>query len=394
LKAIYINTLFSENTMKHSLPNKTTAILLLGSALACSPTEKEENQSRVQWTEQQAADWYSDLPPLIGFNYAPRTAVNQLEMWQAETWDPQTIDEELGWAEDIGFNTARVFLHDLVWEQEPDQFIDRIDEFLDIASSHDIRIMFVFFDGVWNPIPTAGPQPEPIPGIHNSQWVQSPGVDILGDPSRHEEMEPYVRAVVSAFRDDDRVLIWDLFNEPDNPNLISYASTDLDVETKRDRALELLELASQWAMEENPVQPLTAGVWDGDWSDPEDITALDAFMLQNLDINSFHSYSDESIVAGQISDLQQYGRPLLCTEYMARPMNSTFESILPLFAAENVGGYNWGFVNGRIQTIYSWTSWIFPDESEPDLWFHDILHSDGTPYDQTDIDSIKEFLEQ
>ena len=381
--------------MKHNLRNTTMSILLFGNLLACTSPEKDnEEVPRIQWTEQQAADWYAQQTPLIGFNYAPRTAVNQLEMWQTDTWDPQTIDEELGWAQEIGFNTARVFLHDLMWEHEQDQFITRIDEFLDIADSHDIRVMLVLFDGVWNPNPTYGPQPEPILGVHNSQWVQSPGAEILDDISRHDELESYVRAMISAFRDDERVLVWDLFNEPDNPNLLAYQQTELEASIKRDRALALLQSATTWALEENPVQPLTAGVWDGDWSDPENITPLDAFMLQELDINSFHSYSDAATVAGQISDLQAYGRPLLCTEYMARPMNSTFESILPLFATENVGGYNWGFVNGRIQTIYSWTSWVLPNEDEPDLWFHDVLHSDGTPYDPADIDAIQDFLSE
>ena len=279
-----------------------------------------------------------------------------------------------------------------MWTHHQEDYIRRIDEFLTIADSHNIRVMLVFFDGVWNPHPTYGTQPDPIPGVHNSQWVQSPGIEILQDVARHDELESYVRAVVSAFRDDERVLIWDLFNEPDNPNLLAYPQSDMELTLKRDRALALLQSATRWALEERPVQPLTAGVWDGDWSDPAAITELDAFMLRNMDINSFHSYSDAATVAGQITDLKAYGRPLLCTEYMARPMESTFESILPLFATEHVGGYNWGFVNGRMQTIYPWTSWVFPNDEEPDPWFHDVLHSDGTPYDEADIEAIQTFL--
>lgn len=377
--------------MKHN--SSPSAFVLFTVLCGCTSMEKEEEQAREQWTEQQAADWYAQQPRLLGFNYAPRTAINQLEMWQSETWDPETIDEELGWAKNIGFNTARVFLHDLVWENEQEQFIARIDEFLGIADSHGISVMLVLFDGVWNPNPVAGPQPDPIPGVHNSQWVQSPGIEVLGDVSRHDEMEPYVRAVVSAFRDDSRVLVWDLFNEPDNPNVLAYPDTELEASVKRDRALDLLRSTTAWVMDERPTQPLTAAVWDGDWSNPEEITALDAFMLQELDINSFHSYSDAATVATQISDLQAYGRPLLCTEYMARPMDSTFERILPLFKAENIGGYNWGFVNGRMQTIYSWTSWIISNTEEPAVWFHDVLHGDGTPYDQADIEAIELFLQ-
>ena len=381
--------------MKYHICNAIATTLTFVHLLSCTtPDKTDASSARAQWTDTEAADWYEQQKPLIGFNYAPRTAVNQLEMWQDETWDPQTIDEELGWAQEIGFNTARVFLHDLMWTHHGEDFIARIDEFLTIADSHDIRVMLVFFDGVWNPYPVYGTQPEPTPGVHNSQWVQSPGIDILEDVSRHGELESYVRRVISAFREDERVVVWDLFNEPDNPNLLAYPQSEMELSIKRDRALALLQSATQWALEENPTQPLTAGVWDGDWSDPNGITDLDAFMLQNMDINSFHSYSDATVVAGQITDLQGYGRPLLCTEYMARPMDSTFENILPLFATEHVGGYNWGFVNGKMQTIHSWTSWVFPDEGEPDLWFHDVLQSDGTPYDPADIEAIQTFLSE
>ena len=166
-----------------------------------------------------------------------------------------------------------------MWQQEQDLFIDRIDEFLGIADSHDIRVMLVLFDGVWNPNPIAGPQPEPIPGVHNSQWVQSPGVELLGDPSRHAELEAYVQALFSRFRSDHRILAWDLFNEPNNPNTISYHATDLDASVKSDRALELMRATTDWALAENPEQPLTSGVWNGDWSDAESLTPLNAFML-------------------------------------------------------------------------------------------------------------------
>ena len=358
----------------------------------CAPPEKDADEAvRRQWTEQEAADWFADQARPIGMNYAPRTAVNQLEMWQAETWDPDTIDQELAWADEVGFNTARVFLHDQVWEQDGDAYLDRIDDFLDIADSHGIRVMLVFFDGVWHPNPVSGPQPEPTPGVHNSQWVQSPGAEVLADATRMAELEPYVTAVVRAFRDDPRVLVWDLFNEPDNSNLLSYGDLELDATIKSERALELLILAKEWALAEEPVQPLTAGVYQGEWSDPEKLSPLNAFMLQELDVVSFHTYSDAVTVSVQVSALQAYGRPLLCTEYMARPLESTFQDILPVFDAEDVGAYNWGFVDGRIQTLYSWGSWLVPEDETPEVWFHDVLHADGTPFDAAEIEAIGAF---
>ena len=134
-----------------------------------------------RWTEDRANAWYSKQPWLVGANYIPSTAINQLEMWQAETFDPERIDIELGWAEGLGMNTIRVFLHDLVWEQNPAGFQQRIDRFLAIAAKHNIRPMFVLFDSCWDPNPRLGEQREPRAGVHNSGWVQSPGAKALRD---------------------------------------------------------------------------------------------------------------------------------------------------------------------------------------------------------------------
>ena len=313
-------------------------------------------------------------------------------MWQADTWDPKTIDEELSWAAEIGLNTARVFLHDLLWTEDKDGFIDRIDDFLDIAEKHGIGVMFVFFDGVWHPMPKSGAQPDPIPGVHNSQWVQSPGLEILDDPNRYDELAPYIKGIISRYRTDSRVLVWDLFNEPNNPNELAYSDIELQPDVKAERALQLLKRAREWALSVNPSQPITAGVWDGDWSDESTLSPINQYMLTAFDVVSFHTYAEKATVEGQLADLKKFGRPMLCTEYMARPLGSTFEDILPLFTADNVGAYQWGFVNGRSQTIYSWLSWITPSDEEPDPWFHDLLRADGTPYIPSEIATIKDAL--
>jgi len=372
-------------------------VVLILSCMGCENSKTESTaviQSRAQWTEEQAQTWYAEHGPLIGFNYVPRTAVNQIEMWQPETWDPAIIDEELSWAAGIGFNTARVFLHDLLWTQDAEGFLARIEEFLTIAQRHNIGVMFVFFDGVWHPEPAAGPQPEPIPGVHNSQWVQSPGRAILDDPEQYASLAPYVKGVIGAFRDDDRVVVWDLFNEPNNPNSLAYADSDLTPEVKAERALELLKLTTTWALSMGPTQPVTAGVWDDQWADADALSPINNFMLKNMDVVSFHTYAAKATVIDQLAALKQYNRPLFCTEYIARPLGSTYEDILPLFAAEGVSAYQWGFVNGRSQTIYPWWSWTVPSEMEPDPWFHDLLHPDGRPYDTTEIDVIQQVLSE
>lgn len=344
-------------------------------------------EARERWTEQQAAEWQRRTPWLVGCNYIPSTAINELEMWQAETFDAATIDRELGWAEGLGFNSIRVFLHDIPWRQDREGFLGRIDQFLAIADRHKIGVMLVLFDGVWDPHPRAGPQRAPRPHVHNSGWVQSPGAEILGDPMRHDELEGYVKDVVGRFKDDPRVQVWDVFNEPDNPNRNSYGAVEL--KDKEEKARLLLEKTFAWARDADPSQPLTCGVWVGRWPDPEKLRPIERLQLDGSDVISFHSYGPLAEARECVSNLRRHGRPLLCTEYMARPNGSTFDPILGFFREQRVGAYNWGFVDGKSQTIYPWDSWQKTYTAEPPVWFHDIFRRDGTPYRPEEVEYIR-----
>ena len=341
---------------------------------------------RDQWTSDEAHKWYAARPWLVGCNFIPGSAVNQLEMWQAETFDIETIDRELGWAADIGFNTARVFLHDLLWQQDAEAFLGRVDQFLDVADRHGIRPMLVLFDGVWDPHPELGPQRAPKSRVHNSGWVQSPGAEILADPARQDELEGYVSGVIGHFRDDARVLAWDLFNEPDNPN---PAYRDRELTDKVLRATELLGKAFAWAQSVGPRQPITAGVWRGDWGDLAAAPEIDRLMLTKSDVISFHSYHPPNGLRERIDALEPYGRPILLTEYLARGAGSTFERALPLLKEHKIGAYNWGFVSGKTQTIYPWDSWAKAYDAEPDPWFHDVLRPEGEPYRAEEVELIR-----
>ena len=209
-----------------------------------------------RWSEQAAKDWYSKQPWLVGSNYIPKDAINELEMWQAETFNPAQIDQELEWAEGIGMNTMRVFLHNLLWQQDPSGFKKRIDRFLTIATKHQIRPIFVLFDSCWDPAPRLGPQPPPVPGVHNSGWVQSPGAAALTDKSQYLRLEAYVKGVVGAFANDPRVLAWDVWNEPDNSGGGSYNGEQLAQE--KTRIAELLPEIFAWARARHPIQPRAA----------------------------------------------------------------------------------------------------------------------------------------
>ena len=358
-------------------------------------TSAKENCSAKshRWCSHKAYEWYENNGWITGCNYIPATAINQLEMWQSETFDIACIDKELGWAEDIGFNTVRVFLHHLLWEQDSVGFINRINQFLTAADNHNIKTMFVLFDAVWDPYPKLGKQPEPKLNVHNSGWVQCPGADVLKNTNAYDALRDYVEGVVSAFKNDERVLLWDLFNEPDNTNTASYKD-DLYPMQKAELAFILLQKTFEWVRAINPQQPLTTAPWKDDWSDDSIMSALDNFMFSNSDIISFHSYENKNDLEKRIQCLQRYNRPMICSEYMARHLGSTFQNVLPLLKKYNVGALNWGLVAGKTQTHCPWDSWQNGYETEPQIWFHDIFRSTGEPYDKNEVEFIKALLKQ
>ena len=346
-----------------------------------------------RWTPEEARQWYEKQPWLVGCNFGPSTAINQLEMWQADTFDAETIDRELGWAQSLGFNTVRVFLHDLPWIEDRKGFYQRLDQFLAMAARHEIRPLVVLFDGVWDPDPQSGPQRRPRTGVHNSGWVQSPGRVILADPAKQDALKPYVVDVLARYAKDDRVLAWDLFNEPDNPNGNSYGP--LELKNKDDVAARLVKLSFEWAREVGPSQPLTVGVWRGpEWSDLDKQNLVHRAALELSDVISFHDYGAPDSLRKRIGELRKYDRPLLCTEYLARGNGSTFESNLPVMKEERVAAYNWGLVDGKTQTKYPWSTWQMPILGEPDPWHHEIFHQDGSPYREAEVKLIRELTGQ
>lgn len=361
--------------------------------LSATPMTDKDPELAYRWSQQKAQDWLHKNSWLVGCNYIPHNAINQLEMWQAESFDPFLIDKELGWAAELGFNTIRVFLHHLLWEQDPKGFLERIDLFLSIASKHRIKTMLVLFDAVWNPYPKLGKQPEPKKNVHNSGWVQSPGYDVLNNPDSYDSLYEYVHGVVNHFKHDERVLIWDLFNEPDNMNLTSYRD-DSYARHKAELSMELLKRTIRWVRGIEPDQPITMAPWQNDWSCDTKISVLDNYMFTHSDIISFHCYENKIGTEKRILELKRFGRPMLCTEYMARPFGSTFQEILPLFREHNIGAYNWGFVAGKSQTHCPWDSWQTPYDDEPSLWFHDIFRSNGDAYDLKEVEFLKETLKQ
>lgn len=351
------------NSVHHSVRASFARLLVLAGLVSCSASPVG------RWSEEKAAGWYEAQGWLAGANYTTSTAINQIEMWQEDTFDPETIDRELGWAEDLGFNTMRVFLSSVVWENDPEGLKSRMDMFLDICTKHGIRPFFVFFDDCWDSESHYGKQRDPRPGIHNSGWVQDPSVSRRADTTTlYPVLQAYMKDIIGTFRKDKRVLMWDVYNEPGNSGHLN-------------ESIPLLKNAFQWAREARPTQPLTAAVTSQDFAD------LNRIQLAESDIVSLHTYSAPDLVEHAIDTLEAYRRPVMCTEYMARPFGCTFQDVLPMLKRRNVAAVNWGFVAGKTNTIFPWGgSEMY---GEPDVWFHDILRTDGSPYSNEEVELIR-----
>lgn len=344
------------------------------------------NAPRARWSEQHAWDYMNHEPWPVGSNFLPKDAINQLEMFQKATYDPAEIDKEFGWAESAKMTTMRIFLHDLLWQQDAQGFAERLDNLLGIAAKHHIKPVLVLFDSCWDPNPVLGPQHPPIPGVHNSGWVQSPGL-ALGDPAQVPRLKAYVTGIVGRFAGDNRILAWDVWNEPDNPGGGNYKNLPNKVQLVE----QMLPQVFEWARSVGPVQPLTSGVWRHEsWGDPAAWSPTERIQLIQSDIISFHDYSWPEQFEERIVSLEKLHRPILCTEYMARGAGSTIDNSLPIAAQHHVGAINWGLVQGKMQTWLPWDSWQAPYVNrKPAVWFHDLFYPDGRPYREHEIDMIR-----
>lgn len=345
-------------------------LALMFQACAQKQSGQTNQKPREIWTVEKANKWYEQWGWLRGADFIPSSAINQLEMWQKETFDASTIDRELGFAEGIGMNSMRVYLHHAAWQQDREGFKERVKTYLDIADKHHISTMFVLFDDCWNPTYKTGTQPAPKPGIHNSGWVRDPGDLYHQDPKLVDTLEVYVKDILTTFKDDKRIVLWDLYNEPGNSG---YGNKSMD----------LLKKVFEWGRTVDPSQPLSVGVWK------RDLKELSDYQIQNSDVTTYHNYGDPKDHQFWIDTLRSVSkRPLICTEYMARTRNSLFSNIMPLLKKENIGAYNWGLVAGKTNTKYAWDT-PMPDGKEPKVWFHDIFNPDGTPYKKDEVDLIK-----
>ena len=327
---------------------------------------------RTVWTAEQANAWYEKTPWQVGMNYVPSTAVNSTEMWQKESFDEATIRRELRMAHNYGFNSVRVFLQFIVWEHEREGFLDTFETFLRIAAENELSVMPILFDDCAfdrGTPPYLGKQLDPVPGLHNGRWTPSPGDQIAHDPEKQPVLCEYVKTIIGTYREDRRIIAWDLYNEPGN--------TQCEI-----LSLSLLSAVFRWAWECDPIQPLTAGVW----RNCTEKTAMNTAMYTLSDVISLHTYQSPEITKDYLSFAARYGKPIFVTEWLSRHAGNTVEAILPIFKEQKVSCWNWGFVVGRTQTNLWWRCFKNPD---PNIWQHDFVYPDGTPYDPKESELIR-----
>ena len=322
----------------------------------------------MRWSEEKANEWQKKTGWLFGFNYVNSTAVNSTEMWQKETYDRETIKRELAIGAKTGYNSCRVFLQYIVWENERGGFLETFRDFCEIAHTNGISVMPIIFDdcAFAGKEPYLGRQDEPLPLVHNSGWTPSPGATIADNPDKEQDLRDYVTSIVGSFKDSKYIAAWDLYNEPGNNG-------------RKEKSLPLVEKAFVWARETGPSQPLTAGIWEFQKYDME--------FAEMSDIISYHDYTPLNSSKEKIEMLRRYNRPVICTEWLLRQRGNSFETHMPLFVETISGAYNWGLISGKTQTNLHWGT----NDAIPEIWQHDLYYADGKPYDAAEIELIKKF---
>ena len=325
-----------------------------------------------RWDAPRIWSWYRDIGVVKGVNYVPRTAVNSVETWMADTFDPDTIDQELGWAHGVGYTVVRVQLQFAVWQADPDGFLRRVNRLLELAAKHDLRVVPVLFDdlNLAGAAPQIGEQPAPLPGEYNARWVPSPAPETVKDSAAWPALEKYLRAVMDEFKRDDRVLYWDLYNTAGNGGL-------------GEGTLPLLDQVFNWARDVDPAQPLAVPAWR------EFGSAMAARKLERSDLVTFHSFDSAEGIEARIQMLRRYERPIICSDWLMRQTGNDFEKVLPVFATYQVGWFNRGLVAGKTQMQIQEKQ--YRSEEQPGLWQQNVLKEDGTPYSEREVQLIQSF---
>ena len=353
-----------------------------------------------KWSKERIWEWHNKQPWLRGCNFMGSDCANRIDQWQELGFEERivTADRELKLAAETGFNTVRLILEYIVWRDDHDGFMERFDRYLDTAYQYGIRAMIVFGNDCM--VTKDNPYCKQKLGVQHYDWgyhggrkwsqhstvSQEPGYSLLDEPDQAPLIYEWVREIMEKYKADDRVVVWDLYNEPGNAR-------------RNPLTMPHLKKFFEIAREVNPMQPLTSGVWRLSGAPDQVISELEQFCLEQSDIISYHSYGSYLQNIKIIKRLKQYERPIMCTEWLGRTFRNRVQEMFPLFFLEKIGCFNWGFVAGLYQTYEPWESvWErYKNGTAGDLdftvWFHDLYRPNLRPYDPHEIDLIKEICE-
>ena len=349
-----------------------------------------------RWSKERIWEWYNNRPWMRGCNYMSASSANRVDTWQELGFEERMVEteRELALVRDTGFNTIRIIPEFVVWQKEHDGFMERFDRYLDLCWKYGISCMVVLANDCMPPkterwkLPDIGPQTYDW-GYHGGKKHSQHGTHTgpaphyyLDDPETAAEYFEMVRELITKYKDDERICIWDLYNEPGNSQRDGLTMPNLK---------KIFEIAR----EIDPIQPLTVAVWRlrGEMKTP--LSEVEQYALDNSDIISYHYYEGFLEHVKLIKRLKQEGRPIINTEWLGRCLHNNVFDVFPLFYLEKIGCYNWGFVAGKYQTYEpwegTWDRYNSGEQRDVDFtkWFHDLYRPNLRPYDPREIDLIK-----
>lgn len=351
------------------------------------------------WSREKIWEWYNSKPWIRGCNFMSSDCANRIDQWQEYNFEErfETTKRELALAAETGFNSIRIIPEFFVWKQEHDGFMERFERYISEAAKNGISCMIVLGNDCMPPKEEAlarmhlGEQHVDW-GYHGGRKIsqhgsfEGAGYSIIDEPEYAEEFYKYVKEIVTKYKNDKRIIIWDVFNEPGN--------------SKREKiSMPVLKKMFEIIRNINPIQPLTVGVWRN--YDYTVISEIEKFGLENSDIISYHNYGtyEQNIII--LNWLKKFGRPIINTEWLNRCGGNSIEAHFPLFFLNKIGCYNWGFVAGKYQTYEPHNKiWDNYKKNPADFerfdftkWFHDLYRPSLNPYNPQEIELIKKFCE-
>lgn len=347
-----------------------------------------------KWSEEKAWKWYNSQPWIRGYSTYPSNCVNRIAMWQEYKHDEviKQADYEFSLAKETGFNAVRAIIQFDVWLYQHDSFMKNLEEYISVANKHSQKVMLVLGNDCtvaksrWK-APVFGEQKidwgyhSGIKGGQHAGDYKEPGYQLLDESDLLEKFYEMVGEIAQKYAKDERVQIWNIWNEVGNSN-------------RENMSRSIMEKTFEIVRSYSPIQPLTADVWSRHLID--EAKDVEKLALELSDIISFHCYGPYNEFVIMIKQLKEkYNRPLVCSEWLNRLGNNNVNEIFPLLYLEKIGSYHWGLMQGFSQTFEPWGGYFIRQANGENLdltvWQHDIFRFNGMPYIPSEIKTFKLF---